>query len=90
MIRTFAFCFRFIAIKWTFNAALRRPATYSSVYNDDSYLLRNNFDTDGNVLPGQGTFSTHYEQQPWVMITLNGLQMITFVRVFNRRDSFGK
>ena len=90
MIRTFALCFRFIAIKWTFNAALRRPATYSSVYNDDPYLLSNNFVTDGNVRPGQGTFSTDYEQQPWVMITLNGLQMITFVRVFNRRDSFGK
>ena len=91
MSLTFPLCFRFIAIKWTFNVALHQPATSSSVYNNEPSLWGNHYATDGVVPPtGTGIFSTHYEQQPWLMVTLNGLQMITFVRVFNRRDSVGK
>ena len=35
-------------------------------------------------------FSSNFQDQPWLMVTLNDVQMITFVRVFNRRDSTGE
>ena len=79
------------AIKWKTNAALSRPTTSSSVYNGDSSLWGAHYATNGVRSPtGIYIFSSHFEMSPWLKVQLIGSNMITFVRVYNRRDRAGK
>ena len=87
----FSLLFLLTAIKWSYNAALHRPTTPSSVYYNDHNQWGNHYATDGMIpLKATEIFSSNFQDQPWLMVTLNDVQMITFVRVFNRRDSTGE
>ena len=80
-----------IAIKWKTNAALSRPTFSSSVYGSDSSLWGAHYATNGAISAiGTGIFASDYEMSPWLKIQLKDSKMITFVRVYNRRDMLGK
>ena len=80
-----------IAIKWKTNAALSRPTTSSSVYYGDSILWGAHYATNGAMSPaGIYIFSSHFEMSPWLKVQMIGPNMVTFVRVYNRRDKVGK
>ena len=79
------------AIKWKTNEALSQPATSSSVYGNDSSLRGAHYATNGaKSLVSTEIFASQPETSPWLKVQLIGLQMITFVRVYNRRDVLGK
>ena len=79
------------AIKWKTNEALSRPATSSSVYGGDSSLWGAHYATNGaRSLISTEIFASQSEMSPWLKVQLIGLKMITFVRVYNRRDMVGK
>lgn len=35
-------------------------------------------------------FASQFETSPWIMVTLDGPILISFVRVYNRADGLGK
>ena len=83
--------FELTAIKWKTNEALSRPATSSSVYGGDSSLWGAHYATNGaRSLISTEIFASQSETSPWLKVQLIGLKMITFVRVYNRRDMLGK
>ena len=80
-----------IAIKWKTNAALSRPTTSSSVYGSDISVWGAHFATNGAISAiSTGIFASDPEMSPWLKIQLKDSKMITFVRVYNRRDMLGK
>ena len=80
-----------IAIKWKTNAALYRSTTSSSVYGSDSSLWGAHFATNGAISAiFSEIFASDYEMSPWLKVLFEDSKMITFVRVYNRRDVLGK
>ena len=92
IICTYLICFcLLIAIKWKTNAALSRPTTSSSVYGSDISVWGAHFATNGAISAiFSEIFASDYEMYPWLKVQLIGSKMITFVRVYNRRDKVGK
>ena len=81
----------FEAIKLLRNAALSKTATASSVLDDDHSTWGAHYATDGQkAAVAIHSFHSSYQTSPWFMITLDGPYTIQYVRVFNRRDCFGK
>ena len=79
------------AMKWKTNEALSRPATSSSVNGNNSSLWGAHYATNGaRSLILTEIFASQSETSPWLKVQLIGLKMITFVRVYNRRDIVGK
>ena len=79
------------AIKWKTNEALSRPATSSSVYAGDTMKWGPVYATNGARSPtGTNIFHSQPETSPWLKVHLIRSEMITFVRVYNRRDQGGK
>ena len=76
-----------IAINWKTNASLSRPTTSSSVYmyNGESSLW--GAQQMERWVPQEYIFNSHSEMSPWLKVQLIGFKMITFVRVYNRRDA---
>nr|XP_022301719.1 uncharacterized protein LOC111109769 isoform X2 [Crassostrea virginica] len=81
----------YYAIKWKTNEALSRPATSSSVYGGDTMKWGPVYATNGARSPtGTNIFHSQPETSPWLKVHLIGSKMITFVRVYNRRDAVGE
>ena len=79
------------AIEWKTNAALSRPATSSSVYFNESIKWGVDYATNGARSPTSSNFfHSDNEMSPWLKVHLIRSEMITFVRVYNRRDQEGK
>ncbi|XP_078332797.1 uncharacterized protein LOC111109421 isoform X3 [Crassostrea virginica] len=79
------------AIKWKTNAALSRPTTSSSVYGSDISVWGAHFATNGAISAiFSEIFASDNEMYPWLKVQLIGSKMITFVRVYNRRDKVGE
>ena len=79
------------AIKWKTNEALSRPATSSSVHVGDTMKWGPVYATNGARSPtSTNIFHSQPETSPWLKVHFIGSEMITFVRVYNRRDIAGK
>nr|XP_022339773.1 uncharacterized protein LOC111134714 [Crassostrea virginica] len=77
----------YYAIKWKKNEALSRPATSSSVYGGDTMKWGPVYATNGARSPtSTNIFHSQPETSPWLKVHLIRSEMITFVRVYNRRD----
>lgn len=74
------------------NAAFLRPSTASSVYSDNPSLWGTQYATDGlhSFYRNTQIFVSQLETSPWIMVTLDGPLLISFVRVYNRGDCCGK
>lgn len=79
------------AIKEKRNAAFLRPSTASSVYSDNPSLWGTQYATDGlhSFYRNTQIFVSQLETSPWIMVTLDGPLLISFVRVYNRGDCCG-
>lgn len=73
------------------NAAFLRPSTASSVYSDNPSLWGTQYATDGlhSFYRNTQIFVSQLETSPWIMVTLDGPLLISFVRVYNRGDCCG-
>lgn len=73
------------------NAAYMRSSSASSVYGNNYALWNPVFATDGlySFQNGIEIFASEWETAPWIMITLDGPLVISFVRVYNRDDCCG-
>ena len=79
------------AIKWKTNEALSRTATSSSVYGGDTMKWGPVYATNGaRSTTSTNNFHSQPETSPWLKVHLIRSEMITFVRVYNRRDTVGK
>lgn len=74
------------------NAAYMRSSSASSVYGNNYALWNPVYATDGlySFQNGIEIFASEWETAPWIMITLDGPQVISFVRVYNKDDCCGK
>eukprot|EP00105_Crassostrea_gigas_P008723 XP_011423391.1 PREDICTED: uncharacterized protein LOC105325501 [Crassostrea gigas] len=74
------------------NAALFRPCSASSVFNNFHHYWGTTFATDGVYLIFETTqvYASGYENAPWLTVILEGPLVISFVRVFNRLDRDGQ
>lgn len=79
-------------IKEKRNAALLRPSNASSVYSNDPSLWGTQYATDGlhSFYKNTHIFESQLETSPWIMVTLDGPLLLSFVRVYNRGDCCGK
>lgn len=79
------------AIKEKRNAAFLRPSTASSVYSDNPSLWGTQYATDGlhSFYRNTQIFVSQLETSPWIMVTLDGPLLISFVRVYNGGDCCG-
>lgn len=69
-----------------------RPSTASSVYSNDPSLWGTQYATDGlhSFYKNTFIFESQLETSPWIMVTLDGPLLLSFVRVYNRGDCCGK
>lgn len=82
----------FLGVDEKRNAALFRPCSASSVFNNFHHFWGTTFATDGVYLIFETTqvYASGYENAPWLTVILEGPLVISFVRVFNRLDRDGE
>lgn len=82
----------FLGVDEKGNAALFRPCSASSVFNNFHHFWGTTFATDGVYLIFETTqvYASGYENAPWLTVILEGPLVISFVRVFNRLDRDGE
>lgn len=82
----------FLGVDEKGNAALFRPCSASSVFNNFHHVWGTTFATDGVYLIFETTqgYASGYENAPWLTVILEGTLIISFVRVFNRLDRDGE
>lgn len=82
----------FLGVDEKRNAALFRPCSASSVFNNFHHYWGTTFATDGVYLIFETTqvYASGYENAPWLTVILEGPLVISFVRVFNRLDRDGE
>lgn len=73
------------------NAVLLLSSTASSVYSNEPSLWGPGYATDGlhSLKRGTEIFASQWETSPWIMVTLDRLLLLSFVRVYNREDGDG-
>ena len=89
MLVKFHHLFLFSEIKWGNNAALNKPPEVSSVYLALNSYWGAHYATDGILQTGRPFFHSGFEATPWIMIDLQQISHIIFIRVYNRGDGDG-
>ena len=72
-------------LEWRNNSAISKLPAVSSIFQDSGSEWGPHYATDGLFQTGENKiFHSEFETNPWMMIDLQEILLLSFIRVFNR------